>query len=69
VCSADLKSNTACGDCRWPTARFHDSTKLEGQRGSLGNIFAANARYLYLTWNEDDGDIWVMDVDLPGDNR
>jgi Tol biopolymer transport system component len=44
-------------------------TKLEGQRGSIGFIFAANARYLYLTWQEDDGDIWVMDVDPTGDRR
>ena len=44
-------------------------TKLEGQRGSIGYIFAANARYLYLTWYEDDGDIWVMDVATTGDGR
>ena len=37
-------------------------TKLEGQRGRLGYYFAADARYLYFTWYEDDGDIWVMDV-------
>ena len=37
-------------------------TQLEGRRGRLGYFFAADARYLYLTWYEDDGDIWVMDV-------
>jgi Tol biopolymer transport system component len=37
-------------------------TKLEGQHGRLGYYFAADARYLYFTWYEDDGDIWVMDV-------
>ncbi len=24
--------------------------------------FAADARYLYVVWWEDDADIWVMDV-------
>jgi Tol biopolymer transport system component len=37
-------------------------TKLAGRRGRLGYFFAADARYLYLTWYEDDGDIWAMDV-------
>jgi Tol biopolymer transport system component len=37
-------------------------TKLEGRRGRLGYIFSVDARYLYLTWYEDEGDIWVMDV-------
>lgn len=37
-------------------------TKLEGVRGRLGAYFSADARYLYFTWNEDEGDIWVMDV-------
>lgn len=44
-------------------------TKLEGQRGRLGYFFTADARYLYLTWYEDDSDIWVMDVAPPGDSR
>ena len=44
-------------------------TKLEGQRGRLGYFFAADARYLYITWHEDDGDIWVMDVATTGDSR
>ena len=35
---------------------------LEGQRGRLGHNFAADMRYLYFTWLEDEGDIWVMDV-------
>ena len=38
-------------------------TRLEGRRGNLGYYFAADARYLYFTWYEDDGDIWVMDVE------
>jgi hypothetical protein len=37
-------------------------TRLEGQRGHLGYAFAADETYLYFTWNEDDGDIWTMDV-------
>jgi Tol biopolymer transport system component len=37
-------------------------TKLEGRRGALGAVFATDGRYLYFTWREDDGDIWVMDV-------
>ena len=37
-------------------------TKLEGRRGNIGSDFATDDRYLYFTWREDDGDIWVMDV-------
>jgi Tol biopolymer transport system component len=37
-------------------------TKFEGRRGNIGTVFAADNRYLYFTWREDDGDIWVMDV-------
>ncbi len=37
-------------------------TKLEGRRGRLGYNFSADPRYLYFTWYEDEGDIWVMDV-------
>ena len=37
-------------------------TKLEGRRENIGDGFAADGRYLYFTWREDDGDIWVMDV-------
>jgi hypothetical protein len=37
-------------------------TQLEGMRGRLGYYFSADARYLYFTWYEDEGDIWVMDV-------
>jgi hypothetical protein len=35
---------------------------LKGRRGSIGNVFANDDRYLYFTWREDVGDIWVMDV-------
>ena len=37
-------------------------TRLSGQHGHLGYYLAADANYLYFTWYEDDGDIWVMDV-------
>jgi Tol biopolymer transport system component len=37
-------------------------TALQGRRGRLGYFFAADARYLYVTWYEDESDIWVMDV-------
>jgi Tol biopolymer transport system component len=37
-------------------------TTLEGMRGRLGYYFSADADYLYITWYEDEGDIWVMDV-------
>ena len=37
-------------------------TQLDGRRGQLGYAFAADARYLYFLWHEDEGDIWVMDV-------
>ena len=40
-------------------------TKLEGRRGSIGNVFSTDDRYLYFTWREDEGDIWVMDVVPP----
>lgn len=37
-------------------------TKLDGRRGRLGYGFSADATYLYITWHEDAGDIWAMDV-------
>jgi Tol biopolymer transport system component len=37
-------------------------TTLQGRRGALGYASATDGRYLYFTWREDDGDIWVMDV-------
>jgi Tol biopolymer transport system component len=37
-------------------------TKLDDRRGRVGYMFAADGRYLYFIWKEDDGDIWVMDV-------
>ncbi|MEO7134529.1 MAG: DPP IV N-terminal domain-containing protein, partial [Vicinamibacterales bacterium] len=37
-------------------------TRLDGRRGTLGQGLTTDGRYLYFTWREDDGDIWVMDV-------
>jgi hypothetical protein len=38
-------------------------TDLVGRSGALGNLAnATDGRYLYFTWQEDLGDIWVMDV-------
>jgi Tol biopolymer transport system component len=42
-------------------------TRLDGRRGNLGYIFATDGRYLYFTWSEDFGDIWVMDVATESD--
>ena len=43
-------------------------TKLEGRRGNIGGGFTTDGRYLYFLWQEDDGDVWVMDV-APGANQ
>ena len=38
-------------------------TDLQGKSGRLqGNALATDVEYLYFTWEEDFGDIWVMDV-------
>jgi Tol biopolymer transport system component len=38
-------------------------TDLSGKRGSMAaECLATDGRYLYFTWLEDAGDIWVMDV-------
>jgi dipeptidyl aminopeptidase/acylaminoacyl peptidase len=37
-------------------------TRLEGRRGVIGDMFSTDDRYLYFSWREDEGDIWVMDV-------
>ena len=38
-------------------------TAFEGRRGSVtGYAYATDDQYLYFTWEEDLGDIWVMDV-------
>jgi Tol biopolymer transport system component len=38
-------------------------TRFEGRRGQLGNFaLATDGEYLYFTWRQDLGDLWVMDV-------
>ena len=38
-------------------------TELEGKPGALGNAaLATDGEHLYFAWEEDLGDIWVMDV-------
>ena len=38
-------------------------TDLSGRRGSIGDLaLATDGVYLYFTWEEDIGNIWVMDV-------
>jgi TolB protein len=37
-------------------------TDFSGKRGSMWYGLATDGQYLYFTWREDAGDIWVMDV-------
>jgi Tol biopolymer transport system component len=38
-------------------------TDLTGKRGTIGSTFpATDGRFIYFTWRDDVGDIWVMDV-------
>ena len=37
-------------------------TDLAGRRGTLGWGVATDGQFLYFTWAEETGDIWVMDV-------
>ncbi len=38
-------------------------TDFSGRYGRLGRSFATEGKYLYFTWLEHTGDIWVMDVE------
>jgi Tol biopolymer transport system component len=40
-------------------------TSLKGRRGALSYYFAVDSKNLYITWSEDDGDIWIMDAASP----
>jgi hypothetical protein len=40
----------------------HPVTDLKGRRGNLGWDLAADGQFVYFTWQENFGDIWVMDV-------
>ena len=41
---------------------------LAGRRGTLGWGVATDGRFLYFSWAEETGDIWVMDVTNDGPN-
>jgi TolB protein len=38
-------------------------TDLEGRSGGFGGLMSTDDEYLYFTWDETFGDIWVMDVE------
>ena len=40
----------------------HSLANLSDRRGHLGIGLATDGEYIYFTWNDDIGDIWVMDV-------
>jgi Tol biopolymer transport system component len=42
--------------------REYRVTNLVGRNGAVGWGKATDGQYLYFSWWEDDGDIWVMDV-------
>jgi Tol biopolymer transport system component len=39
-------------------------TDFVGKRGSLDTLVDTDGEFLYFTWREDEGDLWVMDVHL-----
>jgi hypothetical protein len=42
--------------------REYPVTDLTGRLGDQGHSIATDGEYLYFTWEEVLGDIWVMDV-------
>jgi tricorn protease-like protein len=38
-------------------------TDFAGRPGYLGSLNDTDGEFLYFTWSEDHGDLWVMDVD------
>jgi Tol biopolymer transport system component len=38
-------------------------TDFAGRPGYLGSLDDTDGEFLYFTWNEDHGDLWVMDVE------
>ncbi len=38
-------------------------TDFAGRSGYLGGLNDTDGEFLYFTWNEDHGDLWVMDVE------
>ena len=59
------KANRSVWRLSLSTGAVSPLLRLEGRRGLLGQFFAADAQYLYFTWREDEGDLWVMDVAGP----
>ncbi len=43
-------------------------TDFVGKRGHLESLNDTDGEYLYFTWSEDHGDLWVMGVDQ-GESR
>ncbi len=37
-------------------------TDFVGRPGYLGRLNDTDGEFLYFTWNEDHGDLWVMEV-------
>lgn len=44
------------------SGRATQLTNLEGRSGNLSYYFDITPKFIYFTWREDEGDIWVMDV-------
>lgn len=38
-------------------------TDFAGRPGYLGELNGSDGEFLYFTWNEDHGDLWVMDAE------
>lgn len=38
-------------------------TDFVGRSGYLGSVDGTDGEYIYFTWREDHGDLWVMDVE------
>lgn len=38
-------------------------TDFAGRPGYLGELNGSGGEFLYFTWNEDHGDLWVMDAE------
>ncbi|MEE8148183.1 MAG: hypothetical protein V3T24_11300, partial [Longimicrobiales bacterium] len=38
-------------------------TDFVGRPGYLDRLWDTDGEFLYFTWNEDHGDLWVMDVE------
>jgi Tol biopolymer transport system component len=50
------------------TGALTQLTRLDGRRGNLSEHFTTDGQFVYFTWREDDGDIWVMDTIPSGRN-